>query len=69
MSKELPVTDEKEIEITEAMIEAADGITVAIDDVTPNRHRAYAQIFSAMILAASHSDLKVGRVTFKGETI
>jgi hypothetical protein len=62
-------TGKEEIEITEAMIEAADGIAVAIDDVTPNRHRAYAQIFSAMILAASRSNLKVVRVTFKGETI
>jgi hypothetical protein len=61
---------ETEIEVTEEMIEAVDGMTVSENDRYTYRRKVYAQIFSNMLLAYTGPLLKtVCRVVRSGEIL
>ena len=59
--------DESIIEVTPAMLNAVDGISVTADDLVTERHNAYARIFAAMLLSSDHSIVNsVDQIRFEG---
>jgi hypothetical protein len=59
-----------EIEVTDGMIDAADGISVDRDDRWTERKRAYAAIFASMVMRSGHPAMAgIKRVVLDGSVV